>query len=199
MKTKFLKNILSATIIAVFSLCGSIASANTISILNADGGDPTPSIIDGLMNGDTFSVNIQVDIDEDAGSSGADVSWGSGVLTLDSIVFGAGFFDFGSTMLPADSPANLLALGAFGIDNSGAPFNWVTLGFTYNGGSTALSVIPTSSVLGGWTEKVTANVINFDTVNNATINPAIVPLPPAIWLFGSALIGIGAIRNRKIR
>lgn len=96
------------------------------------------------------------------------------------------------------------------IINGGLPYALSVTGYYANGGTIVLSQdltvgpLETISLGSGWAglDRVTFSV---DTIAGNTFNVAafdnivasVVPIPAAVWLFGSALAGLGWIRRRS--
>lgn len=71
-------------------------------------------------------------------------------------------------------------------DTSGAPINLDELVFTAQAGQEY------TIFLGGWRDGTW-----YDTTDGYVLNVAAVPVPAAVWLFGSALAGMGIVGRRK--
>jgi hypothetical protein len=199
MKITLLKTVSSTLLI--LAMGNTVVNANTISLLNADSNDSTPADINVLTDlgpGDTFDINIAVNTDENAGSGAVSLEWNpSDVLTLDSVTIGPGFSLFGTPDIDntAGSVTDIIGTGNPGSSNTG-DYIFATLEFSYNGpAGSAIDITSLTSFIGGFTSVPTGADIDFDSVSNATVTA--IPIPPAIFLFISALAGMGVIRKRK--
>ncbi len=55
--------------------------------------------------------------------------------------------------------------------------------------------------IGGFSDTLTGNQVLFQTSGtapNALLDVHPVPVPAAVWLFGSALMGLGALRRKQV-
>jgi hypothetical protein len=111
----------------------------------------------------------------------------------------APFIFFGnpvSTYTEAPNPAPSIDLGAMTADMSSFTAFWN--GTEFNQGSAAAAVTD----LGGNTYRLSWNSLIVGGPFNGftgswTMDVAPVPLPAAVWLFGGALAGVGAIARRR--
>lgn len=177
-------------------LASSLASAATVSV--------TPSSIN-VGVGDTFTVAVSGDFD----NTGGDVvlAWDPTALQINSTApqiraslaangFGGfvvapltiGPSSFNAAALTDLDPITLEALvvtGPFDFFN-GVSFTALT------GGSSQITL--TSATFVG-VDGVTP--IAGLGIQNATVNVAAVPVPPAVWLFGSGLLGLVGVARRR--
>ena len=203
MKIKLSKKLLSTLTAATLLLGATVASANTISIVNQDPLDLTGSDItigtDDVGGSFSMDINVLLDAGITAGQSVTNITWDAGVLQLSA----ANITGFGAD---ASAPALPTADGSYQInfiDFSGSytgGFTLATLVFDYIGAGNALialdPVFPSAANFNtGWQVSGNTTGISFDTINNATVSA--VPLPPALLLFASAIAGLSVASRRK--
>jgi len=61
----------------------------------------------------------------------------------------------------------------------------------------SVEVTPSSTITGGTTETTAKRDIDFDNISYAVWEVSAVPVPAAVWLFGSGLIGLVGLARRK--
>jgi len=61
----------------------------------------------------------------------------------------------------------------------------------------SVEVTPSSTITGGTTETTAKRDIDFDNISYAVWEVSAVPVPAAVWLFGSGLIGLIGVARRK--
>ena len=174
-------------------LIASQVNAETISL--------TPST-QTVNAGDAFSLTVQgTDFFNDVSSGGVELSWDPALLTMTSTtadisasLASNGFpIDFGvNTVISGSSVA---VGGTFGTV-FGPTFDFVTFNFTANS-SAPINIF--NSAFGDWQDGQfpQAQSIPDVTFVGAQVNVNPVPVPAAVWLFGSGLIGLVGIARRK--
>jgi hypothetical protein len=180
MKTKLLQ-LIGATALLFGS--GGVVLADTV------GFSPDPA---NVTVGDIFSVDIVGDFTELAGGE-FDLGFDSATLRVDSVVIDP-YWDF----LPdGGGPAagNVwpgIAFDAFVNDPATGPLTIATINMTALAvGSSSLSILANSQFFSA-TEQL------FPTLNAGTVNVVgVIPIPAAVWLFGSGLLGLLGIARRK--
>lgn len=171
-----------------------------------------------LQVGESLSLDLVIDGlgDHTAPSLGAfdvDVSYDPALLNLSSVAFGSALGDIdlaealagagtpapGTTniwelsLLESDSSTCTLCIPPYLTDLQGTSFTLATLVFSAAApGAAAFGLAPNAMADGSGD--------NLDTTVGAlpTVQVTAVPVPAAIWLFGSALCGVGAIRRRTL-
>jgi len=153
---------------------------------------------------DIVTIDILMDFtDEPTLGGGTDIFFDPTVLSFQS-------FDFGSTTLTLDPafsrvpdllPGELegMAFGEFG--GLAGPGVVATLTFQAIGlGNSALTMEVTSEALKGGDFVSDVNflpmVVDFGTAN-VNVGTAVVPIPAALWLFGSGLVGLAGIAKKR--
>lgn len=103
-----------------------------------------------------------------------------------------------------------LATGSMVV--AGTPINFLTQMFSPGDGASGWSITPAPVVIANQSE-ITMSITNsifaflFDPLNGPadiaktsaviTVSTALIPLPPAVWLFGSAFVGLVSIGARR--
>jgi hypothetical protein len=151
--------------------------------------------------GDTISLNILMDFTDDATlGGGTDIFYDASVLSFQS-------FDFSTTTLALDPTFSRvpdvltnelegMAFGSFaGLTGPGIVG---TLTFqAIATGDITLSMAETDNPLGGGSF-TSATTFLPQVVSFGTADVAVVPVPAAVWLFGSGLLGlVGVARKHK--
>lgn len=150
--------------------------------------------------GDMITLDVVMDFTDDATlGGGTDIFYDASVLSFQS-------FDFGTTTLALDpgfsrSPdvlTNELEGLAFGNFNGlSGPGVVGTLTFKAEAvGDIVLSMAVTSEALKGG-EFISATTYGPQLVTFGTADVSIVPVPAAVWLFGSGLLGLVGLARRK--
>ena len=157
---------------------GSLTASGQASTLDDDGIGPA-LVIDSTCCTPSFVLSANVD-------SAGNASGGS--LTIGGTVSSLGFTS--STLLTG-------TLSSFGFPATGGdPFEFV---FDVTGGDAAgLFGSQFGVVLTGTGLPATLFTSNFNNARNGQANAAsIVPIPAAVWLFGSGLLGLIGVARRK--
>jgi hypothetical protein len=78
-------------------------------------------------------------------------------------------------------------------------FDFVTLDFLAASLPSTSTVDIFASISGDWQDAAVplSNPVVVDQLNNVTVNIEAVPVPAAVWLFGSGLIGLVGVARRK--
>jgi len=192
-----MKNIVKALALASIVSFAYISNANAavISLVpNLVGWNPDDTVI--VNVGDTFSLTVQAS-EYPGGTSGGgvsvDFSAGTGFVNADAVTMDATVWN-----IAADTT----------IDNGAGVVTAEALGFPGTTASTFdLAVITfTATSLGNFAMTMSESVINpfflsdGITLANPTfagLNVSVVPIPPAIWLLGSGLVGLIGMARRK--
>jgi hypothetical protein len=165
-------------------------------------------------NGATFSVDILASA-LPTGTSGGwlDISWTGADMTLNSVYMATTDpADSGNTFLgPWDpiasgftSPGTIgygalstLKVGSFDGVSGDQPI--ARLNFTLGSGVVNSQMYVATAPGGDWSAWDGVNLpYNFiPTYTGAIINPTLVPVPAAIWLFGSGLFGLAGVATRR--
>ena len=185
MKTKLLQ-LIGATALLFGS--GGVALAATVSF------NPNPADV---KVGDMFSVDIVgIDFIELAGSE-IDIGFDSAVLRIDSVEVNTTLFNFDP------DGGSLIASGVWGTifaevdvinDDpfASGDFTIATINLTALAlGSSNLTILGASAFF-------SSTVQLFPTLVDGTVNVSAVPIPAAVWLFGSGLLGLIGIARRKV-
>lgn len=204
-----------ALTIAVTAALGMSASASA-AILSIDTGSNF-----GMEVAPGYVVPTQIigSIDTDAASllsdgshSGAPGTVGVPATAVENPQIDAPWLFFSNTgMHGSTSQISLTADGASGgtLDMSGWYVHWNDVQIDMSSGGTAALTCSTANCDGGTYTATYAAVVpndgttNFGNVNytlnlQGTITPSAVPVPAAVWLFGSGLLGlVGVARRRK--
>jgi hypothetical protein len=151
--------------------------------------DPSPVPPDEIFVGDTFSVDIVGDFTDLAGGV-IDLGFDSAALRIDSVSIDP-YWDF----LPdPGGPAagdvwSGIGFDTFFNDPAVGTFTIATISLTaLAAGGSSLWILDTSEYFSA-TEQL------FPILGHATVNE--VPVPAAVWLFGSGLLGLIGIARRK--
>jgi hypothetical protein len=173
-------------------VAASVANAATLSL------DPSSATV---AVGDSFSVNVLGSLFPTDGVAG-----GGLVISYDSTLLSLGSYslnDFPLDFSPGNDVAGALTLVLNAAFTGAAPatgtgtFNFVTLNFTAIAGTPGTAVDLTVDVLNPFVNAVTFAEIPVDTLNGATVTVGAVPVPAAVWLFGSGLLGLVGVARRR--
>ena len=189
-------------IVPVFALASmgmvSTASAATLSLVDSVNG--LSSVELGIGESVTFNLVIE-GLTQDLFAAGYAGTYDPAVASLDSAVGAGGFTSFSGAVIDSGAGTVTDGLSTFGATD---PVSQLLASFTF----TALSngsfnfVVADDAFQGGFLYGDFSQVLNDlgGTDLIATANISVVPLPAAVWLFGSALIGlVGMSRRQKQR
>ena len=185
MNTKLLQ--LFGAIALLFSTSGSALAGGSVSP-SAVGFNPDTSNVD---VGDMFSVDIFGDFDE-LSRGRIDLGFDSSILRIDSVDVDPFFnwiFDGGGPAVVNVWPDILFdaspaaATGTFII----AKINMTAMA----AGSSSLVILETSEFYNMYGSPLNPQL------TNGTVNISPIPVPAAVWLFGSGLVGLIGIARRK--
>jgi hypothetical protein len=178
MKTQLLR-LIAATALLFGS--GGVALADTV--------DFNPNTSD-VRVGDSFSVDIVGDFTELAGGV-IDLGFDSAILRVDSVDIDPLIWDFdpdGGGPAVGNVWPNI-AFDVFNNDPLTGTFTIATINLT------ALAEGSSSLVILGASEFFSETELLDPTLIDGTVN--VVPVPAAVWLFGSGLLGLVGVARRK--
>lgn len=206
MRSKFTTGMLGVISLLIVNL----ANASTISLT------PSASTV-GI--GDTFTLNITGSGFADGTTAGgANLTWDASVLELvsGSAQLASGLQSDGTgtggtfkwEALSGSTSIGVLDVAAYFTDTdlfgnpfpvTGSAFDFMTLSFSV---LAAPLVNPTeisisNSLIGGFWQSGLNTDITDVVYNNATVTVSAVPVPAAVWLFGSGLLGLVAVARRR--
>ena len=186
-----IKSIIGAVSTCVLLCSASIVHAATLSFSSAS---VTANV------GDLITLDVLMDFTGDPTvGGGTDIFYDASVLSFQG-------FDFGTTTLSLDTDFNRtpdgltnelegLAFGNFG--GLSGPGTIGTLTFQAIAvGDITLSMAVTDNLLAGG-DFTSATTFGPQVVSFGTADVSIVPVPAAVWLFGSGLIGLVGVARRK--
>jgi len=187
-----------AAIVALFS--ASMVNAAIVSL--------TPSS-QTANNTDTFNLTLHgTEFTNDVSFLNMTLTWDSNLLQLNtsdaqiSAAATTALFDMGSFFSLIDSTAGSLTLAfdtPFGVPVVTTPsgiFDFLTLEFeAVSLAVTTATVTAAVGVQGGWLDG--SNSPFTASYNDAQVSLNAVPVPAAVWLFGSGLIGLAGIARRS--
>lgn len=193
---------------AAVALAAPIAHSATISLIPSS---------NSLQVGEALSLDLVIDGlgDHTAPSLGAfdvDVSYDAALLDLSSVAFGSalGDIDLGEalagddtptpgttniwelSLLENDSATCLFCIPPYLSDLQGTSFTLATLVFSAAAPGAAVFGLTLNAMADGFGDNLAAEVGTLPTVQITAV-----PVPAAIWLFGSALCGVATIRRRS--
>ena len=180
MKTQLLR-LIAATALLFGS--GGVALADTV-----DFNPNVTGVAPKIFVGDMFSVDVVGDFTELAGGV-IDLGFDSAILQVDSVIIDP-FWEFEPD---PGGPANGNVWPNIGFDTFGSPatgtFTIATINLTALAlGSSSLSVLAASEFFS------TSDTLS-PTRIDGTVN--VVPVPAAVWLFGSGLLGLVGVARKK--
>ena len=191
------KTKLSAVIIAClcFALPG-FAHASSVSLVPA-------TDVTNLANGDIVSFDISIDSSSDVGTLGGgfDVIYDASALGFIGMT-NAGLGDPAFGRDPDVTPGLLESWGV--ADFGGLQTGLVgSIDFTVlpsMGLSTLVALGPTAGIAGPWVSAVDFVSLlqpDYGSVEVSRQAPGVIPVPAAIWLFGTALLGLVGLGKRR--
>jgi len=200
MRNNRFRTMIGQAIVATGLLVGStVASAATVSVL---------PVTQGVFEGDTVTVDlVGTGFDNVTGGS-MDVLWDPTVLTMADISGVSLILEPTSPWQAAVSDPGVLSAGL--IDSLRVGLLAFPTGFTgdaaiatltftaLNAGSTTVTVRDSLSPGGGWSPDQ-APTDNTTTMfyEAGNVNVQVVPIPAAVWLFGSGLLGLVGVARRR--
>jgi hypothetical protein len=167
-----------------------LLSSNGVALADTVSFTPDPKDV---MVGNTFTVDIVGNNFTELAGGTIDLGFDSSLLTVDSVAVNSALFDFlpdgggpavGNTWpgIDFDSFANDPATGTFTI---------ATMTLTAGAEGTSSLTILGSSQFFSATAQLTPTLLD------GTVNISVVPVPAAVVLFGSGLLGFLGISRRK--
>lgn len=146
---------------------------------------------DSVSVGDTFQINIFADINSPILGWGLDLGFDDQVLSLTSVtvdaIWNAGLAVDGDSLaglaFPAPISGQSITLAALYFEAIGAGVSALELGITATDFTEGFPLLPT-----GFADYSLAN-------GNVSVSP--VPIPAAVWLFSSALLGLVVLRKKS--
>jgi len=198
-------------LLAAGLLLGSVAQAAPLGLTLNDFPDIVSAFIDVTYNAtsDTLNANgFAEELDDDGSVPAEAIAGGSFSLTATidaSGALSAGSLSIGGTVASLGFNSGTLLTGtltAFGFpDAGGDPLEFlfdVTGGDAaalYGGGSIPGGIILSDSGFPGSFDSNFDNLV--DGVGSGVSDTGVVPLPAAVWLFGSGLLGLVGMARRK--
>lgn len=181
---------LSKLIFGLSLLCGQ-ASAATI------GWETAPATINVY---DIFSLNITGSgFTGNVDGGGVNISYDSSILNVLSVSIDESVWDFGGAGISGGTidngagTVNGIMVNTF--SNVSGSFDIATIQFQAIGSGTSAMAL-TEFALNPW---ASGGVMINPTMENSSLIVSAVPIPPALWLFGSGLLGlIGAARKKSV-
>ena len=159
--------------------------ASPIAIRLVAGG--TPILITPTGSGEAFGINVTID-DSGALVGGAP---GNDLVVVGNVNLG-GLGTFSGTLLTGE-------ITAFGFQDSGGTTDFYDFTFALTGGDLAFLYSPTLAVsLTSEQSSFTGDfTVDFGGEAKGTLGSTVIPIPPAVWLFSSGLLGIVGISRRR--
>ena len=186
-----------AAVVALFS--ASMANAATVSLSTL-----TPTVNDG----DSFTLDVS-GTEFATGVSGFNISltWDAAILqlvdpSLAALTASAASNGFEVAFTASTTPGQLhFVASTFSLTPPAGPaLDLFSLDFTTLAPSPGTIVASALGTTGGeWTDALGAQILGIDyaTAGTATVAVSAVPVPAAVWLFGSGLIGLAGIARRS--
>lgn len=188
-----MKNNIKRTILGVaVALAATGANAADISL--------TPAV-NNVLVGDTFALTVEGSgFTDDVSSGSVTIGWDPTLVMLDSsaadITASAASNGFPVSFAPPTIGAGTLsATYATFLTVPGPTFDFFSLSFTALATGSGQALI--SAGPGGDWQSGLGTVVTIDSYNGASINVNEVPLPAAVWLFGTGLLGLAGVARRR--
>jgi len=198
-------NVASTSLVIDNSIGGQVTGASTIDGGNIvmQGAGWSRSIVADLSGGDQLQTTVCANCMAGHVTMNANNSVGTGIFSysgaaLDLSAYSGLFFDWG-----ADVPGASIDIVFHDASTSQTVASWSALAAT--GGSGPGNLVTQATMMIAWgaldstaitqVDFVVHGVANMDTIiDNIT---AVVPVPPALWLFGSGLLGLAGMARRR--
>lgn len=212
MKSGVVKTIITSGALLSASLLSTIANAGALSFFDNSVTNPAlnPDVAT-VAPGDMFTAQVfgnDFPLDPLGTSElsllAFSVSWDASALSLDS--FDASpWFEFSSGDNSVDGLSTItftanLGAGLSPFDTFGSEFTAITLDFSVNPGvltgDYALDISQDPSQVAQTLDLDFIPIATTLVDGNVSINASAVPLPAAVWLFASAIAGLGVFRRR---
>lgn len=203
-----MKKIIGGLIALCCFIAGAPALASTVTLVNVNNAVARNGVWEGFYTLDVNGNSIQGMCDDLNTHVGIGESWTATVYNYADVVGGAGKFASLSGAVTRYSQVGWLFSQASGDANHNADLQeavWKIMGASPTMSSNANSFYALATGGGhdtyDWTgvmKVVTPNP--FNTSQEYLIPAGVVPLPPAVWLFGSGLMGISLVaRSSRLR
>ena len=186
-------------LVAAFAFTGTANAGSTndfvvdITGIAVDGAAPTIAVVNNPNGMPVLSISFDFTYDTNAGDSG--LSWGSELLVTITAPDGSQFFAGSDGEDGDDSCIAFMVSCDLNWDFDQGP------GVFSVTGDMAFIDVNASVGSGDWTVEFSDSFddAGIDAVfTSGTITISQVPVPAAVWLLGSALMGLGAIRRRRL-
>lgn len=194
-----MSNMIRNKLIGVVWGLGAVSMLAVAGVANAATVSLTPSVTN-VAVGDIFSLTVQgSDFVDGVSSGGVEISWDANLVSLVSTLpdiqnslLSNGFLDLGSSVAAADA----VAVGGSFAGITGPSFDFVTLQFEALPPAQQGPINLANSIFGDW-QDINGQSLPGVIFEGATINTSAVPVPAAVWLFGSGLLGLVGVARRR--
>lgn len=194
---------LATLTLLITALSAATYSAHATVIYNYTGNNFT-SVVSPFSTSDSLTGFVEFASAPDAGGETdktdvIDYSFTAGPLTLTTIT--APFSDFTFNF---DSNGDITGWDVAMLSDTLAPRRPRIRTCTNTGNQSAIETFVGCTVGGTYDEAVTASVLSFERAAiqadpGTWTAAAVVPIPAALWLFGSGLLGLIGVARRKVR
>jgi len=180
-------------------LCsGAPVYAATIDVIVDPPADPMA-----IMQGEMFTVTVRHTNFPQSGGGTLGILWNASVLDLNTISLAPGAFAGLDPSAPSQAQQDAGSIQLFSIfgdlfDPSTDPmgnFDSFIIKFTAVAPGSGDIIIDESGPTRGW-NRSDASIIDGIVYNQASVTVSAIPVPAAVWLFGSALGLLGWVRQR---
>lgn len=192
-----IKNLVKSALIGAVSVLAVAGGANAATV------SLTPSVTN-VSLGDSFTLTVQgTDFATDVSAGSITVQWDSTAMTLTSTLADIttsaainGFpVDFGvSSLVPGQLDATYSTFGVV----AGPTFDFIELNFVAIPPPSATTLDILAGAFGDWQDGAGVSITPVTYVG-ASVNVSSVPVPAAVWLFGSGLLGMVGVARRRVR